>query len=142
DSQQRFIANASHELRTPLTLNRALLEVAVRHNPDSPAVRQLGESLLDINARQERLIDGLLLLARSEREVTERSYVDLADVVEHVLAQCPQATVTVQVGAGEAPTSGNPVLLERLVQNLVDNGLRHNVRSEEHTSELQSRQYL
>src|SRR5581483_391320 len=35
--------------------------------------------------------------------------------------------LTVQVVACEAPTSGNPVLLERLVQNLVDNGLRHNV---------------
>ncbi len=127
DGQRRFIANASHELRTPLTLNRALLEVAIHRRAASPEVRQLGETLLAINTRHEQLIDGLLLLARSEREVTERSYVDLADVVEHVAAQVPPGTVTVHTEAEEAATTGNPVLLERLVQNLVDNGVRHNM---------------
>jgi signal transduction histidine kinase len=127
DGQRRFIANASHELRTPLTLNRALLEVAVHRRPASPEIRQLGETLLEINARHERLIDGLLLLARSDREVVERSFVDLGDIVEHVAAQVPPGTVTVRAEPGEAPTTGNPVLLERLVQNLVENGVRHNI---------------
>jgi signal transduction histidine kinase len=127
DGQRRFIANASHELRTPLTLNRALLEVAVHRRDASPEVRQLGETLLEINARHERLIDGLLLLARSENTIAERSYVDLADVVEHVVAQVPPGLVTVRAQTAEAPTTGNSVLLERLVQNLVENGVRHNV---------------
>jgi signal transduction histidine kinase len=127
DGQRRFIANASHELRTPLTLNRALIEVAVRRKPASPEVRQLGETLLEINARHERLIDGLLLLARSEREILERSYVDLADIVEHVITQVPAGTVTVHAEPKEAPATGSPVLLERLVQNLVENGVRHNI---------------
>jgi signal transduction histidine kinase len=127
DGQRRFIANASHELRTPLTLNRALIEVAVHRRAASPETRQLGETLLEINSRHERLIDGLLLLARSDREVLERSFVDLADIVEHVAAQLPAGTVTVRAEPGEAPTTGNPVLLERLVQNLVENGIRYNV---------------
>jgi signal transduction histidine kinase len=126
DGQRRFIANASHELRTPLALNRALLEVAVHRRPASPEVRQLGETLLEINTRHERLIDGLLLLARSEREIAERSFVDLADIVEHVVAQVPPGPVAVRTEPEEAPTTGNPVLLERLVQNLVENGVRHN----------------
>jgi signal transduction histidine kinase len=124
DSQRRFIANASHELRTPLTLNRTLLEVALE---SSPEIRQLGETLLAVNTRHERLIDGLLLLARSERDVTERSYVDLADIVEHVAAQARPETVSIRTDPGEAPTEGNPVLLERLVQNLVENGVRYNI---------------
>lgn len=123
DGQRRFIANASHELRTPLTLNRALIEVGIAQRTD---VRLLGETLLDINARHERLIDGLLLLAASEREVDERSYVDMADIVEHVAATTPAEDVKVTTGPIEAPTTGNPVLLERLVQNLVENGIRHN----------------
>jgi signal transduction histidine kinase len=127
DGQRRFIANASHELRTPLTLNRALLEVAVHRGPALPEVRQLGETLLEINARHERLIDGLLLLARTEGDVGERSFVDLADIVEHVAAQVPPGTVTVHAEPKEAPAVGNPVLLERLVQNLVENGVRYNV---------------
>jgi signal transduction histidine kinase len=127
DSQRRFIANASHELRTPLTLNRALLEVAIHRRTGPPEVRQLGETLLEINIRHERLIDGLLLLARSERDLTEPSFVDLSDIVDHVAAQTPAGTVTVRTRPGEAETTGNAVLLERLVQNLVDNGIRHNI---------------
>jgi signal transduction histidine kinase len=127
DGQRRFVANASHELRTPLTLNRALLEVAVHRRAASPEVRQLGETLLEINGRHERLLDGLLVLARSEREVTERSYVDLADIVEHVAEQAKRGGVTILAEPGSAPTTGNPVLLERLVQNLVQNGIRYNV---------------
>jgi signal transduction histidine kinase len=127
DGQRRFVANASHELRTPLTLNRALLEVAVHRRAASPEVRQLGETLLEINGRHERLLDGLLVLARSEREVTERSYVDLADIVEHVAEQAKQGSVTILTESRSAPTAGNSVLLERLVQNLVENGIRYNV---------------
>jgi signal transduction histidine kinase len=127
DGQRRFIANASHELRTPLTLNRTLLEVTLRRSTASPEVRQLGETLLEINRRHGRLIDGLLLLARSERGVSERSYLDLADLVEHVADQLPASSVDVLTKPGEAPTTGSPVLLERLVQNLVENGVRHNI---------------
>ncbi|TVT56823.1 HAMP domain-containing protein [Amycolatopsis rhizosphaerae] len=127
DGQQRFIANASHELRTPLTLNRTLLEVALAAESVTPEVDQLGTTLLAINARHEQLIEGLLLLARSEREVLDRSYVDLADVVEHVADQTPTGEVSLRVEAAEAPTTGDPVLLERLAQNLVENGVRHNL---------------
>jgi len=123
DGQRRFIASASHELRTPLTLNRTLLEVALTPDGVSEEVRQLGTTLLAINDRHGRLIDGLLLLAQSERPVSERSYVDLADIVDHVAVS---DTVKVTADPAEAAVGGNPVLLERLVQNLVENGIRHN----------------
>jgi signal transduction histidine kinase len=127
DGQRRFIANASHELRTPLTLNRTLLEVAIDPEEATPELRQLGRTLLAVNARHEQLIDGLLLLARSERQVTDRSFVDLADIVEHVTAQLPPGKAAVDCSPQEAPTTGNAVLLERLVHNLVENGVRHNL---------------
>jgi signal transduction histidine kinase len=126
DGQRSFISNASHELRTPLTVTRALLEVAVHRPAASPEMRQLGETLLEVNARHERLIEGLLLLMRSDRELAERSYVDLADVAEHVVAQTPAPDVTVTAECAEAATRGEPVLLERLVQNLVENAIRYN----------------
>jgi signal transduction histidine kinase len=140
DGQRRFIANASHELRTPLTLNRALLEVAMHRKNASADLQQLADVLLGVNARHERLINGLLLLARSEQDLTNRSTIDLADVVEHVAdhagsssadergaATPAEHNVTVRAEAGPAPITGDPILLERLVQNLVENGVRHNV---------------
>jgi signal transduction histidine kinase len=126
DGQRSFISNASHELRTPLTVTRALLEVAVNRQGASADVRQLGDTLLEVNARHERLIEGLLLLMRSDRELGERSYVDLADIAEHVAAQTPAPNVTVTTTCEEAPTRGEPVLLERMIQNLVENAIRYN----------------
>jgi signal transduction histidine kinase len=127
DGQRRFVANASHELRTPLAINRALVEVAVSRANASADIQQLGDTLLAVNARHERLIDGLLVLADSETEVTDASDVDLRDVAAHVLDQCAADGLAVRRELGPAPTHGDPVLLERLVQNLVENAVRHNV---------------
>ncbi|NGN68303.1 HAMP domain-containing histidine kinase [Streptomyces sp. A7024] len=130
DGQRRFIANASHELRTPLTVGRAMVELAMNRKQASDDVKQLGEGLMQINTRHERLITGLLLLATSENEVTERRPVDLADVADHVAGQVAAEAravgVTVTASAGEALTTGDALLLERLVYNLVENGIRHN----------------
>jgi signal transduction histidine kinase len=132
EGQRRFVANASHELRTPLAINRALVEVAVTRPDVSPDAQRLGESLLVVNRRHERLIDGLLTLADSENEVTEHQPVDLSDVAEHLvdLAHPAAADAAVRlrpVVAAAAPAAGDPVLLERLVQNLVENAVKHNV---------------
>jgi signal transduction histidine kinase len=121
DAQRRFVANASHELRTPLTLNRSLVEVAMHRRTASDDVRQLGGKLLRINARHEKLISGLLLLARSESALTERCPVDLAAVVAHVVP--PGVTEDL----AEATALGDALMLERLAHNLVENALRHNV---------------
>jgi signal transduction histidine kinase len=128
DGQRRFVANASHELRTPLAINRTLIQVALSH-PQAPAqTRQLGETLLEVNTRHERLIDGLLTLASSEQSITARDPLDLAEVARYVLDQTispsgPRLEALLQ----PAPTAGDPVLLERLVQNLVHNAVAYNV---------------
>jgi signal transduction histidine kinase len=127
DGQRRFVANASHELRTPLALNRALVEVAITRPSAGLDTRHLGETLLEVNARHERLIDGLLTLVESENPVTQQVPVDLRDVAEHVLRQTPTGDRTVTSGRRDsAPVAGDPVLLERLAQNLVENAVRHN----------------
>ncbi|WP_218009333.1 sensor histidine kinase [Herbidospora cretacea] len=130
DGQRRFIANASHELRTPLTINRTLVDVAVRRPDATEDVKRLGESLLVVNTRHERLIDALLALSEGERAVLDRRPFDLADVVEHVLdlaaKEAADAEVTVHRLLDPAPTAGEAVLVERLAQNLVQNAIRHN----------------
>jgi len=128
--QRRFVANASHELRTPLTLGRSLVEVAMHRRSASADVKTLGTRLLEINSRHEQLISGLLMLAKSDHEVDARFPVDLADLVGHVVEQTsPEATtegITVHETTDDAPTTGDALLLERMVHNLVENGIRHN----------------
>lgn len=127
DGQRRFVANASHELRTPLALNRALVELAVTRPGAATETQQLGESLLAVNDRHERLIEGLLMLADAENAITDRSPVNLADVAGHVLDRSVPAGLSVRRDLRPAATAGDPILLERLTQNLVENAVRHNV---------------
>ncbi|UAB96159.1 HAMP domain-containing protein [Dactylosporangium vinaceum] len=122
DGQRRFAANASHELRTPLAINRTLIEVALaRPNPPHELIL-LGETLLTVNARHERLIDGLLTLVASEQPLTVHDPVDLAAVARHVVAG-----KDVVADLQTATVAGDPVLLERIAQNLVDNAIKYNV---------------
>jgi signal transduction histidine kinase len=131
DSQRRFVANASHELRTPLTINRTLIEVALDNPHASESLRQLGTTLLAVNQRHERLIDGLLTLASSEQRITDPIPVDLADIVRRIAtesqAAAQQAGVEIRTALASAPVAGDPALLERLAQNLIDNAIRYNL---------------
>jgi signal transduction histidine kinase len=113
-------------------VKRALAEVSIIRPHASRDARELGEALLEVNARHERLVDGLLTLADSENEVTERLAVDLDDVADQVLSAAAGAARQAGVRItppelGDAPAQGDPYLLERLVQNLVENAIRHNL---------------
>ncbi|WP_425568532.1 sensor histidine kinase [Nonomuraea antimicrobica] len=131
DTQRRFVANASHELRTPLTINRTVLEIALSDPEASQDLKALGRTLLEVNARNEKLIEGLLLLARSERELAVRKPLDVKEVaqtaVEQVAPFAEEHGVTVSADLVSAPTIGDPVLLERSVSNLLENAVKYNI---------------
>ncbi|MCP3800765.1 HAMP domain-containing histidine kinase [Allokutzneria sp. A3M-2-11 16] len=130
DSQRRFIANASHELRTPLAIQRAAIQIGLK-NPSEAQLAEVSEQMLEANRRSERLIDGLLLLARSDRGIENRVPVELhrvvADVVEQHSAAAAARSIEVEVNAEPLLVLGDLVLLTQLVTNLVGNAVRHNV---------------
>lgn len=133
-AQQRFVANASHELRTPLAINRTLLEVQLS-DPAAPVeLQQLGRTLLATNERSEQLVEGLLLLARSDNQLIERKPVDLAEVatraVDQTRGEAEAKGVEIRGERAPAVVQGNGVLLERIALNLVQNAVRYNVKEE------------
>ncbi|MFE2941735.1 sensor histidine kinase [Streptomyces sp. NPDC059255] len=146
-AQQRFVANASHELRTPLAINRTLLEVHLS-DPGAPVeLQQLGKTLLATNERSEQLVEGLLLLARSDNQLVERKPVDLAEVatraVDQALAEAEAKGVEIRSECVPAVVQGNGVLLERIALNLVQNAVRYNIQEDgwvEVSTELQQGQ--
>ena len=130
-SQRHFVANASHELRTPLAIMRTEIDVALA-DPDANVteLRAMGEAVRDTVDRNELLIQSLLL-ARSESALRVGEPVDLAalagDCVTDLRARAQEAHVTISVDLQPAVVGGDPALLERMIGNLLDNAIRHNV---------------
>jgi signal transduction histidine kinase len=131
-SQRRFVANASHELRTPLMLTQTLLQVAMA----DPAItlsslRAACQEVLVACKEQDRLIEALLTLARSQRGLDLRDPLDLADITRQVLPAREQEAASrglrLDAALGPAPAAGDPSLAEILISNLLDNAIRHNV---------------
>jgi signal transduction histidine kinase len=136
DSQRRFVANASHELRTPLAVIRTEVDVTLG-DPCAQVtdLRTMGEVVRDASVRADRLVDALLVLARSEAQARVglelREPVDLAALakaaVDRVDGEAHRRCLEVTPKTEPAPASGDPELLDRLVGNLVENAVQHNV---------------
>ncbi|MDQ1463817.1 MAG: hypothetical protein QOC73_758 [Actinomycetota bacterium] len=131
-AQRRFVANASHELRTPLARQRTLAQVALA-DPDATfeSLRTAHERVLAAGSEQEQLIEALLTLARGQAGINRHDVFDLAAVtgrvVESLGTEATRRGLDLDVSLTPAMVTGDPRLVERLVTNLVDNALRHNV---------------
>jgi signal transduction histidine kinase len=133
EAQRRFVANASHELRTPLTLERTLLQVALADpNASAETLRATGQELLELQTEHERMLEALLTLASSERGLERREAIDLPVLVEDALhrARAAIAAKGLELDTsleGPAMITGDHALIERLIANLIDNAVEHNV---------------
>jgi signal transduction histidine kinase len=132
ESQRSFIASASHELRTPLSIIRTEVDVTLQSRDVSrEKLVAMAEVVRRASQRSERMIDALLTLARSDRGDLHRAPVNLAALARTALAElqaeAADRDLRVEADLAPAPTVGDGALLERLVANLVQNAIRHNV---------------
>ena len=131
EGQRRFAANASHELRTPLAVQRTLVEVAMTTSGGvDPDLNRLGAQLLLVNERNERLIEGLLVLAESDRGLVGTAPVHLDELVAAALTNYTELAsehgVDLRRGLAPRQVDGDPILLERLISNLLHNAIKYN----------------
>ena len=130
-TQRRFVANASHELRTPLTVMRTAIDVTLAK--PSPTARQLTDMAVRVRRsidRAESMVEALLTLAVSDQGVLSTEFTDLAtwaeDAIDAAAPEIERLDLRVDTKLDPAETTGDPQLLERMIQNLVDNAVRHN----------------
>jgi signal transduction histidine kinase len=134
EAQRRFVANASHELRTPLTTMRTALDVALTKPQlaSQPQVQALDVSLREDLDEADRLLESFLVLARAQRgALGAETLVSLARVVGDALARRGGAIAAKQLelhrALAPASVAGSQTLLARMVDNLIDNSVRHNL---------------
>ena len=127
-SQRQFIANASHELRTPLTVMRTAMDVVLaKPEPTRDELVSMAADVRQAVDHSERLIEVLLVLARNDQARALTDPLDLAAVAEDALEGRTANGITTTTTLDEAPVTGDGVLLERLVANLLDNAERYNI---------------
>jgi signal transduction histidine kinase len=136
DSQRLFVANASHELRTPLSVIRTEVDVTMSDpSADNDEFRRMGDAVLIATDRAQGLVSSLLILARlqagSQVDLETTEPVDLASIVPAILDgvanEAKDRQITMEHDTASALTIGDPRLLERLIGNLIENAIRHNV---------------
>lgn len=123
-SQRMFTANAAHELRTPLTTMRAAIDVTLDGQPTVAELVTMAGDVRTAVEQSQRTLDGLLVLARSQAGSGVRDRVDLADILAKMLGDT--GDLLLRLDLRPAPVAGDPILLERMASNLVENAIRHN----------------
>lgn len=130
ESQQRFTADAAHELRTPIAAIRTQAQVA-QGEPDEAFRHHALQATIAGCDRASRLVDQLLTLSQLEAGMAPPAgHVDLAEMVRNTVAELASQAVrkdqAFELVAPEACTvAADPVLLQVLVRNLVDNAIRY-----------------
>ncbi len=130
-SQRRFIAHASHELRTPLARLKALIQVAIADpEADAPTLRAAHERVLVSERQLEQLIEALLTLATGEQTLARNEPLELGAITQVTLdaqrREIEAGGLRLAARLEPAPTTGDPQLVERMVENLIDNAVRYN----------------
>ncbi len=131
-AQRRFVANASHELRTPLAMMRTSLDVAAA----KPGTIPIQLTVLDAKLREgldqaDRLLESFLELARAEHpQPDQQPNVALAPLLTATIAQRqPEVAakrITIERSIADVHIAGSETLLTRMLDNLVENAIRHN----------------
>lgn len=130
ESQKRFAAQASHELRTPLAVIGGEADIALADADASVEVREMASTIRQQVDRSQRLVEGLMVLARSDANVLNRESIDLADLagdsIEDVIALADRSHLDIDLELSTAPVFGDSVLLHSLLLNLYINAIQYN----------------
>ncbi len=131
-SQKRFIADASHELRSPLTALKGTMEVLLRRKRNVEEYEDgLSSSLDEIN-RLTRLVNNLLILARTDTAKEEVTFSEfrLDQLIEEVVDQTQVLAQQKKIELhgdieDEISIKGNTDKIRQLVINLLNNAIRY-----------------
>jgi heavy metal sensor kinase len=130
---KRFTADASHELRSPMSYIRMVAESALRDLKLTSDSREAFEGILDECHQATRLLEDMLLLARTDAGNVDFRFeaVDLAELLKEVFdrarmpADAKNHRMSLRCGDGPCEVRGDQASLRRLVWTLLDNAIKY-----------------
>jgi len=145
ENERRFTADAAHELRTPLAALKAQAQVALASVDEVERRHALTQILVGCD-RATHLVVQLLTLARLDGGTPHPMQdVALRQVAEEVLAMSAGDAIErhcdLVLNDEDALVRGEPLLLQVLLRNLVDNSLRHSGATQIEISIAQAGKY-
>jgi heavy metal sensor kinase len=130
--QKRFMADASHELRTPIASLRAAAGIALSQPRSNDEYERALMHVRDEARRLSLIVEDLFTLARLDdqgQQIHRESF-----FLEELVMGCVGSVRPLAHERGvrieftpdiEAHCTGDPLLLDRLITNLLDNAIKH-----------------
>lgn len=133
--RREFTANVSHELKTPLHTISGYAELLVNDMVKSEDMKGFSERIYEEAKRMIRLVEDIIQLSRLDEgaEHMSRETVDLYEIAEETLEslskEAQKAGIRLMLDGGSAKVYGIPRLLQEIIYNLCDNGIKYNRRN-------------
>jgi PAS domain S-box-containing protein len=133
---EAFAYSVSHDLRAPVRHIAGFTELLQKHSGpvlDDKSRHQI-DMILDSANRMGTLVDDLLAFSRIRRAETQKTTVDLAQIVKSIIGELAPDTQAHNVTwhVGDLPKcSGDPAMLRLVFANLVSNAVKF-TRTREH----------
>lgn len=128
---EEFIAEAAHRIRTPLATVRSFAEATLQRvdkEENRQAMRSMVRAIDESSRAAGQLLDHAMITFRADN--LEHQHIDLVDLVHDIvvrltpIAEMKDVEVHLKSGA-QVTCSGDPVLLQNAVRNLLDNALKY-----------------
>ncbi|MBQ7972468.1 MAG: two-component sensor histidine kinase [Lachnospiraceae bacterium] len=130
--RQEFTANVSHELKTPLTVISGYSELIENGMASDADVVRFAKEIHKNSSRLLVLINDILRLSELDTESLKATYepVDLYDVAKDCVSmltlKAKDGNISILLKGQNALVNGDRRMLEEMLYNLVDNGIRYN----------------
>jgi signal transduction histidine kinase len=139
--QQHFMMAVTHELKTPISVVKLNLETLKKYHLEPEKIMKLLQTTLDETARLNTLTNNILVSSqlegggyKSEKEDLDLSAL-LKDCVQDFRSRFPDRQF-VEIIEADTDLKGDPLLLQLLINNLLENAIKYSPKEKPVTAAL------
>ncbi len=139
--QQNFMMAVTHELKTPISVAKLNLETLQKYNLDTEKQQKLIRMVLQETSRLDTLINNILVSSQLEGGgyIFSKEELDFSslfkDCVREAKSRYPERVFIEKIDP-EIEISGDPLLLQLMISNLIENAIKYSAKEKQITCKL------